>query len=233
MTSSSQRTAPTSWSCPRRQPGTRSHARRRARRRGPSHRRHQHGHHPPGRDRRLRRRTRGRAGDGSHGGRRRHLGAAHRRGDARCRTARRPRTGPRHRVFLPEDAPPIRPAHRLLPGPAQPGRPDVDRVDTGQGDVPVRRRDPRQRRPRCRVAASLAKAHCTQHALQAVEDCLQMHGGVGFTPGSTPSTCGSSGLCRAAHPRTARPSPDAPWRAPRDPAPSGFPRHVVEPEHAR
>ncbi len=35
--------------------GTRSHARRRPRRRGgPSHRRHQHGHHPPGRDRRLR-----------------------------------------------------------------------------------------------------------------------------------------------------------------------------------
>ncbi|MDH6280938.1 acyl-CoA dehydrogenase family protein [Prescottella agglutinans] len=31
------------------------------------------------------------------------------------------------------------------------------------------------------VASSLAKAHCTHHSLHAIEDCLQMHGGVGFT----------------------------------------------------
>ncbi len=31
------------------------------------------------------------------------------------------------------------------------------------------------------VASSLAKAHCTSRSLDAIEDCLQMHGGVGFT----------------------------------------------------
>ncbi|MFF0609308.1 acyl-CoA dehydrogenase family protein [Nocardia tengchongensis] len=35
--------------------------------------------------------------------------------------------------------------------------------------------------PDADVAASLAKAHCTSLSLHAIEDCLQMHGGVGFT----------------------------------------------------
>jgi alkylation response protein AidB-like acyl-CoA dehydrogenase len=35
--------------------------------------------------------------------------------------------------------------------------------------------------PDARVAASLAQAHCSQVAVRAAEECVQMHGGIGFT----------------------------------------------------
>src|SRR5262249_14214601 len=35
--------------------------------------------------------------------------------------------------------------------------------------------------PDAPVAASLAQAHCSQVAVRAAEECVQMHGGIGFT----------------------------------------------------
>jgi alkylation response protein AidB-like acyl-CoA dehydrogenase len=35
--------------------------------------------------------------------------------------------------------------------------------------------------PDTAVAASLAQAHCSQVAVRAAEECVQLHGGIGFT----------------------------------------------------
>ena len=83
---------------------------------------------------------------------------------------------------LRQDAPPVRPAGRLVPGGQAPARRPVGRASPRPARWPATRPTAsRPATPDLPVAAALAQAYCSPVAVKAAEECVQLHGGIGFT----------------------------------------------------
>ncbi len=108
--------------------------------------------------------------------------AVGRRRDARLRAAGGGAAVPGHDACLRQGTAPVRPPGGLVPGAQAPAGRRVDRGDPGQGRGQVRGRLPgRWVTADAPVAVALAKAACGEAAVHAAQECVQLHGGIGFT----------------------------------------------------
>ena len=90
---------------------------------------------------------------------------------------------PGHDGRLRQGTPPVRPSGRVVPGAQAPAGRPVGVGHAGPRGVQVRGGVPRVRARPCdaKVAVALAKAYCSEVAVNAAQECVQMHGGIGFT----------------------------------------------------
>ncbi len=86
------------------------------------------------------------------------------------------------RSSLREDPLPVRPADRVVPGAQAPAGRPVGRDRPRPGRRPATRPTaPPPVTADLPIAAALAQAYCSPVAVKAAEECVQLHGGIGFT----------------------------------------------------
>ena len=114
-------------------------------------------------------------------------GADRRRGHPGRRAGRGGPALPGHDGRLYQGTAPVRPAGRVVPGPQAPDGRRLGRGQPGPRGVQVRGGLPGRgpldpvADPEAKVAVAMAKAYCSEAAVLAAQECVQLHGGIGFT----------------------------------------------------